>query len=375
MSSIFDKTQLGFGFMRLPMIDDETIDIEHTKKMVDIFMDSGFNYFDTAWGYLGGKSEMAIKETLVDRYPRESFLLATKLPAWTGGKTKEASEQMFYTSLERTGAGYFDFYLMHNLGEEHTKYFDDFDLWNFAKKRKDEGLIKHLGFSFHDKSHVLDKILTDHPDMEFVQLQINYADWDDPIVEARKCYEVARKHGKPIIVMEPVKGGTLANPPADVADIFRSAAPDASLPSWAIRYAASLDGVFMVLSGMSNIEQVEDNVSYMKCFRPLSEEEREVVEKAREALAKYPTVPCTACAYCMKECPKKVAIYGTFEAYNLATVLNNVSFAKNKYYWATDGHGWGKASECIKCGKCEKVCPQHIHIRDELAKAAEILEK
>ena len=375
MNSFFDLPKLGFGFMRIPKIDDDTVDIEQTKKMVDIYMENGFCYFDTAWGYMGGKSEMALKETLVDRYPRESFLIATKLPAWAGEKTKEFSEQMFYTSLERTGAGYFDFYLLHNLGEQHTKYFDDFDLWNFVQKRKDEGLIKHVGFSFHDSADVLDKLLSDHPEMEFVQLQINYADWEDPIVESRKCYEVACKHGKPVIVMEPVKGGTLATPPEDVAEVFKNANPSASLPSWAIRYTASLDNVFMVLSGMSTIEQVEDNVSYMKDFKPLTAEELAVVEKAKDILAQYPTIPCTACAYCMKECPKQVAIYGTFEAYNVATVLNNIPFGKNKYAWATAGHGWSKASECIKCGKCAKVCPQHINIPEELAKAVEILEK
>ena len=375
MNSFFDLPKLGFGFMRIPKIDDDTVDIEQTKKMVDIYMENGFCYFDTAWGYMGGKSEMALKETLVDRYPRESFLIATKLPAWAGEKTKEFSEQMFYTSLERTGAGYFDFYLLHNLGEQHTKYFDDFDLWNFVQKRKDEGLIKHVGFSFHDSADVLDKLLSDHPEMEFVQLQINYADWEDPIVESRKCYEVACKHGKPVIVMEPVKGGTLATPPEDVAEVFKNANPSASLPSWAIRYTASLDNVFMVLSGMSTIEQVEDNVSYMKDFKPLTAEELAVVEKAKDILAQYPTIPCTACAYCMKECPKQVAIYGTFEAYNVATVLNNIPFGKNKYAWATVGHGWSKASECIKCGKCAKVCPQHINIPEELAKAVEILEK
>lgn len=375
MNSFFDLPKLGFGFMRIPKIDDDTVDIEQTKKMVDIYMENGFCYFDTAWGYMGGKSEMALKEALVDRYPRESFLIATKLPAWAGEKTKEFSEQMFYTSLKRTGAGYFDFYLLHNLGEQHTKYFDDFDLWNFVQKRKDEGLIKHVGFSFHDTADVLDKLLSDHPEMEFVQLQINYADWEDPIVESRKCYEVACKHGKPVIVMEPVKGGTLATPPEDVAEVFKNANPSASLPSWAIRYTASLDNVFMVLSGMSTIEQVEDNVSYMKDFKPLTAEELAVVEKAKDILAQYPTIPCTACAYCMKECPKQVAIYGTFEAYNVATVLNNIPFGKNKYAWATAGHGWSKASECIKCGKCAKVCPQHINIPEELAKAVEILEK
>lgn len=270
--------KLGFGLMRLPM-NGEKIDVEQTKKMVDKFISEGFCYFDTAYGYNDGASEAAAKEALVDRYPREKFLLATKLPAWAGAKSREEAEQMFYTSLERTGAGYFDFYLLHNLGEERTHFFDDYDIWNFLQERKKEGLIRHLGFSMHDKADVLDRILTEHPEMEFVQLQINYADWEDPTIESRKCYEVARKHGKPVIIMEPVKGGTLANPPKEVTDILKTADAEASPSSWAIRFAASLDGVITVLSGMSNMEQMEDNTSYMKEFAPLSEDEQKVICK------------------------------------------------------------------------------------------------
>lgn len=366
--------KLGFGLMRLPMKDD-AIDLEQTKEMVDRFMEAGFCYFDTAYGYNDGESEKAAKAALVDRYPREKFLLATKLPAWAGAKSKEEAEQMFYTSLERTGAGYFDFYLLHNLGEERTHFFDDYGIWDFLQEKKKEGLIRHLGFSMHDKADVLDEILTAHPEMEFVQLQINYADWEDPTIESRKCYEVARKHGKPVIIMEPVKGGTLANPPKEVAEVLKAADPDASPSSWAIRFAASLDGVVTVLSGMSNVEQMEDNLSYMKDFVPLSEKEHEIVEKARGIYNSFPKVPCTACAYCMKGCPKNIAIYGTFQAVNIYNMYNDLAGAKGKYQWNTSGHGWGKASECIKCGKCEQVCPQHIHIRDELEKAAEVLEK
>lgn len=366
--------KLGFGLMRLPMKED-AIDLEQTKEMVDKFMEAGFCYFDTAYGYNDGESEKAAKAALVDRYPREKFLLATKLPAWAGAKSKEEAEQMFYTSLERTGAGYFDFYLLHNLGEERTHFFDDYGIWDFLQERKKEGLIRHLGFSMHDKADALDEILTAHPEMEFVQLQINYADWEDPSIESRKCYEVARKHGKPVIIMEPVKGGTLANPPKEVAEVLKESDPDVSPSSWAIRFAASLDGVITVLSGMSNVEQMEDNLSYMKDFVPLSEKEGEVVERAREIYNSFPKVPCTACAYCMKGCPKNIAIYGTFQAVNIYNMYNDLAAAKGKYQWNTSGQGRGKASECIKCGKCEQVCPQHIHIRDELEKAAEVLEK
>ena len=236
-----DIKKLGFGLMRLPMIGED-VDIEQTKKMVDLFLSKGFTYFDTAYGYLGGKSEMAIKTALVDRYPRESYQLATKLPAWAGAKTAEEAQGMLATSLARTGAGYFDFYLLHNLGDNRTEAFDRFGIWDFLRRKRDEGVIKHLGFSFHDKADVLDDLLTRNPDMEFVQLQINYADWESASIQSRACYEVARKHGKPVIIMEPVKGGSLAALPADIAKIFTDADPKASLSSWAIRFAASLDG-------------------------------------------------------------------------------------------------------------------------------------
>lgn len=365
--------KLGFGLMRLPLKKD-TIDLEQTKEMADLFLKEGFCYFDTAYGYLDGKSEKAVKEVLVDRYPREKFLLATKLPAWAGAKNAEEAKQMFTTSLERTGAGYFDFYLLHNLGEDRTHFFDDYGIWEFLAQKKEEGLIRHLGFSLHDKADVLDRILTEHPEMEFVQLQINYVDWEDPSIESRKCYEVARKHKKPVIIMEPVKGGTLANPPREVTDLLKQANPDASPSSWAIRFAASLDGVITVLSGMSNLTQMIDNLSYMKEWSPLSDTEQEVIEKAREIYNSYPKVPCTSCAYCMKGCPQKIAIYGSFQAYNIYSMYGDLEGAKGKYLWNTDGHGWGRASSCISCGKCEKVCPQHIPIREELKKVAAVLE-
>lgn len=365
--------KLGFGLMRLPMNGGD-VDIDQTKQMVDMFLEAGFTYFDTAYGYLEGKSEAAVKEALVNRYPRDRFLLATKLPAWDGVKDAEEAKAMFETSLERTGAGYFDFYLLHNLGEHRTQAFDDFGIWEFLAEKKAQGLIRNLGFSFHDKADLLDEILTAHPEMDFVQLQINYADWDNPTIESRLCYETARKHGKEIIIMEPVKGGNLAVLPEKLEDIFKAVNPDASVSSWAIRYAASLEGIITVLSGMSDISQMKDNLSYMKEFKPLSEEEREAVQKVQKALSEIPTVPCTACAYCMKGCPENIAIYGTFQAVNMLNIYGNMESASGSYTWNTEGHGWNKASACIECGKCEEVCPQHIHIREELKKAAWIFE-
>lgn len=364
--------KLGFGLMRLPMLGRE-IDIEQTKQMVDLFLASGFTYFDTAYGYNNGKSEAAAKVALVDRYPRESFQLATKLPAWAGPKTAEEAKQMFWTSLERTGAGYFDYYLLHNLGDDRTQAFDKFGIWDFLAEQKEKGLIKHIGFSIHDKAAVLDDVLNKHPEMEFVQLQINYGDWESNSVESRKCYEVARKHQKPIIIMEPVKGGSLANLPESVAGIFRAANPDVSLSSWAIRFAASLDGLITVLSGMSSLEQMRDNLSFMKDFKPLDQSELAVIAQAREAFLKIPQIPCTDCRYCLEECPQGIVIPRILNAMNINLVYGHLAGAKGSYAWETrDG---GLASQCIACGLCEDACPQHIQIIDELRKAADLLEK
>ncbi len=366
-----NNKKLGFGLMRLPRLDgeDDVIDIEQTKEMVDLFMEAGCTYFDTAWIYPG--SEEAMRQALVERYPRESFTVATKNAAWAGCKTREEAIEQFETSLRRSGAGYFDYYLLHNLGQNRTKVFEEFDLWKFAFEMKEQGKIRHVGFSFHSTADELEEILTAHPEAEFVQLQINYGDWENIDVQSREVYEVARAHGKPIVIMEPVKGGLLADPPQSVKDILKEADPNASYASWAIRFAASLDGVLAVLSGMSSVEQMQDNLSFMKNFQPLSAAEQAVIDKAREAIEAIPIVPCTSCDYCAKVCPMNIGISGTFKCLNIIRLFGNVDRALHEEQFCVTNPGKKRANECVKCGACEAACPQHIKIRDMLDEAAE----
>ena len=362
--------KLGFGFMRLPMIGED-VDMEQTKAMVDVFMSKGFSYYDSSWGYMGGKSEEAMKTAIVDRYPRDSFQIATKCPAWIV-QTEEEAKGMIETSLRRIGVDYVDFYLLHNLGGARTKSFDDFGMWRYVRELKEKGIVRHIGFSMHDDADALDKLLTAHPETEFVQFQLNYDDWDSPTVQARKCHEAALKHKKPVVVMEPLKGGLLANPPESVARILQEANPAASPASWGIRFAASLEGIVTVLSGMSTLDQVKDNVSYMENFQPLSRDELAVIGRAQEAIGKFDRIPCTACQYCVEGCPKNIPISGIFGAYNRKLMYGDLKTAKG--FYGLEVRSKGKASECIACGSCERACPQHIEIIENLKTIARELE-
>jgi len=364
------KKNFGFGCMRLPM-NGEVVDTAEINRMVDLFLESGFNYFDTAHGYLGGKSETALRECLTSRYPRDCYILTNKLTNFFF-KRESDIRPFFQSQLEACGVEYFDFYLMHAQSADKFAYFKRCRAYETALELKAEGKIRHFGISFHDRAAVLDQILTEYPQVEVVQIQLNYLDWEDPAVESRKCYEVCRKHQKPVIVMEPCKGGNLVKLPKDAKAVLDGLA-GGSPASYAIRFAAGHDGVMMVLSGMSDLAQMEDNLSHMKDFHPLDEREQAAVDRVCTLIREKNMISCTACRYCTAGCPMKISIPDLFACFNAKTTFHdwNADYYYNNVHTVYNG----KASACVKCGKCEAACPQHLPIRELLEKTAAEFEK
>ena len=351
--------RLGFGLMRLPKLADGSIDIPQVCEMTDRFIAAGGTYFDTAFVYDRGQSEVAFREAVAKRYPREAYTIATKLHATMQCHDEASAKQEFYTSLERTQTGYLDYYLLHALQRGTYKKYDEYHLWDFVQEQKAKGLIRHAGFSFHADPDLLEELLDKHPEVDFVQLQINYADWDNPGVASRRNWEICRAHGKPVTIMEPVKGGVLADPIPEVKAVFERAGKDLSCSGWALRFAASLDNILSVLSGMSNLQQMEDNLHTFRDFGPLTEDEYEVIRQAQAALDADKSIPCTACHYCTGGCPMNIPIP---EIFNVVNRRKGSAEFRTKREYSLVTLNKGKASECISCGQCESVCPQSLPI-------------
>ena len=366
---------LGFGLMRLPRIDPDDnnrIDMEASRQMIDRYMEAGFTYFDTAYFYHGGNSEPLFGELIGSRYPRESYVVTSKMPLLLI-KSAEDYPRIFEEQLKRCKVDYFDNYLLHCVGKKYLEDINQMKGFEFIAQKKAEGKIKNIGFSYHDDAETLDQILTEHPEVEIVQIQLNYIDWDSESIQSRKCYEVCRKHGVQIAVMEPLKGGSLAKLPPEAEKLMKDYAPDASIASWGIRYAASLEDVFIVLSGMSDMAQLEDNMAFMADFKPLCDEEREILDKVIKIVHDSAAIPCTACRYCIEKCPQSIPIPECFSIYNNAKSFKLLPGMINTF--DNFVRGKGKPSDCIECGQCEDACPQHIKIIDSLKLVAADFEK
>ncbi len=365
--------KLGFGLMRLPEQDGK-IDLEEVCRMVDAYLAAGLNYFDTAYVYHGGNSEKIVKEALAKRHPRDSFMVATKLPAWCM-KAQADRDRIFNEQLSRCGLDYFDFYLLHSVEDgSNGDTYDRLDCWSWALEKKAEGRIRHFGFSFHGSPEYLEKTLDAHPEVEFVQIQLNYADWENPVVRSGQLYEMLRRRGIPMVIMEPVKGGTLAKLHPDLEAKFRAVHPDNSIASWALRFVGSLPGVMTILSGMSTPGQMSDNVNTFTHFAPLTDAEKAVVEEVRTIMMNVPTIGCTACRYCTDGCPMNISIPDIFRALNTMRLYNE-EFRPKAFYNGLLGQGHGRAADCVACGQCEGVCPQHLPIIELLKEASGLLDK
>ena len=367
---MLSNSKLGFGLMRLPKDKQGQIKLDEVQRMVDSYMERGFNYFDTAYVYEG--SEEAIRQTLVEKYPRDVYTLADKLPAWKL-TCQEDVERIFQESLNRTGVDYFDFYLLHSVEKSHYPTYEKYQCFDFIQEMKKQGKIKYMGFSFHDDADFLDKVLTEHPEIDFVQLQLNYLDWENGVIQSRRNYEVARKHHKPIVVMEPIKGGTLASFSDDIEKIYKDYAPQKSIASWALRYVASLEGVMTILSGMSNAQQMNDNLDTMTHFEKINNEEAKLIKQVTDQVLSYPTIPCTKCRYCTPGCPMHIQIPDLFTAYNSAKMYGE-NRRYQTYYKDHSTGDYQPAKACIACGQCESVCPQHLEIISLLKEVSEVFD-
>jgi predicted aldo/keto reductase-like oxidoreductase len=364
--------KLGFGMMRLPEKDGEIV-IDEVCRMVDMYMDAGLNYFDTAYPYHSGKSEVAVGEALVKRHPRDSYMLASKLPGWEL-KEEGDCDRIFETQLERTGAGFFDFYLIHSVEDGNIDTYEKYDAFNWGLKKKAEGKVRHIGFSFHGSPKLLVQVLDKYPEMEFVQIQLNYADWENPVVRSGELYEILKERNIPMIIMEPVKGGSLASLKPEMEEKFRKLRPDASIASWALRFVGSLPGVMTILSGMSDESQMLDNINTFLHFEPLSDEEESAVEEVRQMIMEAPIIGCTACRYCVDGCPMSISIPDVFRSVNTLRLYDDDGFRPKAFYRGLlDKHG--KASDCIACGQCEEACPQHLPIIELMREASKLLDE